>query len=194
MTYTSSLNTVHKQGLFGDHENKKENELIKLREIKDLTIYQLVKYKKSTADISKMNLDGLRLPEPLNVKSNSSTRFLWMGPENWLIISDKKNIYETFKNDFLDRDVAITDLSHSRTIIEIEGELAREVIKKGCPLNINDLKEGNCSNSIFHAITITLDFISDSPQVIRILALRSFGDSLHHSITDACLEFGYKAV
>ena len=43
MTYTSSLNTVHKQGLFGDHENKKENELIKLREIKDLTIYQLVK-------------------------------------------------------------------------------------------------------------------------------------------------------
>ena len=26
MTYTSSLNTVHKQGLFGDHENKKENE------------------------------------------------------------------------------------------------------------------------------------------------------------------------
>ena len=76
MTYTSSLNTVHKQGLFGDHENKKENELIKLREIKDLTIYQLVKYKKSTADISKMNLDGLRLPESLNVKSNSSTRIL----------------------------------------------------------------------------------------------------------------------
>ena len=25
MTYTSSLNTVHKQGLFGDYENKKEN-------------------------------------------------------------------------------------------------------------------------------------------------------------------------
>ena len=108
--------------------------------------------------------------------------------------SDKKNIYDTFKNDFLDTDFAITDLSHSRTIIEIEGDLAREVIKKGCPLNINDLKEGNCSNSIFHAITITLDFISDSPQVIRILALRSFGDSLHHSITDACLEFGYKSI
>ena len=32
MTYTSSLNTVHKQGLFGDHENKKENELIKPKE------------------------------------------------------------------------------------------------------------------------------------------------------------------
>jgi len=191
MSYTSSLNNIHKQGLFGDHENK--NELIKLREVKNLTIYQLVKFKNSPADTSKMNLDGLRLPEPLKVKSNNSTRILWMGPDNWLVISDNKNIYDTFKNDFSDKDFAITDLSHSRTIIEIEGSLVREVIKKGSPLNINDLKEGDCSNSIFHAITITLDFISDSPEVIRILCLRSFGESLYHSITDACLEFGYKS-
>ena len=191
MSYTSSLNNIHKQGLFGDHENK--NDLIKLREVKNLTIYQLVKFKNSLADTSKMNLDGLRLPEPLKVKSNNSTRILWMGPDNWLVISDNKNIYDTFKNDFSDKDFAITDLSHSRTIIEIEGSLVREVIKKGSPLNINDLKEGDCSNSIFHAITITLDFISDSPEVIRILCLRSFGESLYHSITDACLEFGYKS-
>ena len=191
MSYTSSLNNIHKQGLFGDHENK--NELIKLREVKNLTIYQLVKLKNSSADTSKMNLDGLRLPEPLKVKSNNSTRILWMGPDSWIVISDNKNIYDTFKNDFSDKDFAITDLSHSRTIIEIEGSLVREVIKKGSPLNINDLKEGDCSNSIFHAITITLDFISDSPEVLRILCLRSFGESLYHSITDACLEFGYKS-
>ena len=191
MSYTSSLNNIHKQGLFGDHENK--NELIKLREVKNLTIYQLVKFKNSSADTSKMNLDGLRLPEPLKVKSNNSTRILWMGPDSWIVISDNKNIFDTFKNDFSDKDFAITDLSHSRTIIEIEGSLVREVIKKGSPLNINDLKEGDCSNSIFHAITITLDFISDSPEVLRILCLRSFGESLYHSITDACLEFGYKS-
>ena len=191
MSYTSSLNNIHKQGLFGDHENK--NDLIKLREVKNLTIYQLVKFKNSSADTSKMNLDGLRLPEPLKVKSNNSTRILWMGPDSWIVISDNKNIYDTFKNDFSDKDFAITDLSHSRTIIEMEGSLVREVIKKGSPLNINDLKEGDCSNSIFHAITITLDFISDSPEVLRILCLRSFGESLYHSITDACLEFGYKS-
>ena len=194
MTYNSSLQSIHKHGTFGDYENKNEKELLKLKEIKNLIIFQIVRYKNSTIDISKMNLDGLRLPDPLKVKYNSSTRILWMGPDNWLVISDKKNIYDTFKNDFTDRDFAITDLSHSRTIIEIEGNLAREVIKKGSPLNINDLGEGDCSNSVFHAITITLDFISDNPQIIRVLALRSFGESLHHSLTDACLEFGYKAV
>ena len=194
MTYISSLQNIHKLGTFGDYENKNENELLKLKEVKNLTIYQIVKYKNSKIDVSKMNLDGLRLPDPLKVKYNSSTRILWMGPDNWLVISDKKNIFDTFKNDFADKDFAITDLSHSRTIIEIEGNLAKEVIKKGSPLNINDLGEGDCSNSVFHAITITLDFISDNPQVIRVLALRSFGESLHHSLTDACLEFGFKSV
>ena len=194
MTYISSLQNIHKLGTFGDYENKNENELLKLKEVKNLTIYQIVKYKNSKIDVSKMNLDGLRLSDPLKVKYNSSTRILWMGPDNWLVISDKKNIFDTFKNDFTDKDFAITDLSHSRTIIEIEGNLAREVIKKGSPLNINELGEGDCSNSVFHAITITLDFISDNPQVIRVLALRSFGESLHHSLTDACLEFGFKSV
>ena len=194
MTYISSLQNIHKHGTFGDYESKNENELLKLKEVKNLTIYQIVKYKNSKINVSKMNLDGLRLPNPLKVKYNSSTRILWIGPDNWLVISDKKNISDTFKNDFTDKDFAITDLSHSRTIIEVEGNLAREVIKKGSPLNINELGEGNCSNSVFHAITITLDFISDNPQVVRVLALRSFGESLHHSLTDACLEFGFKSV
>ena len=194
MTYISSLQSIYKHGTFGDYENKTENELLKLKEVKNLTIYQIVKYKNSTIDVSKMNLDGLRLPDPLKVKHDSSTRILWMGPDNWLVVSDKKKIYHTFKKDFTDKDFAITDLSHSRTIIEIEGNNVREVIKKGSPLNINDLGELDCANSVFHAINITLDFISDNPQVVRVLALRSFGESLYHSLTDACLEFGYKLV
>ena len=90
MTYISSLQNIHKLGTFGDYENKNENELLKLKEVKNLIIYQIVKYKNSTIDVSKMNLDGLRLPDPLKVKYNSTTRILWMGPDNWLVISDKK--------------------------------------------------------------------------------------------------------
>ena len=119
---------------------------------------------------------------------------MWIGPETWLCISTNSNLKNLISSACNDNDFAITDLSHSRTIIEVEGNLAREVIKKGSPLNINELGEGDCSNSVFHAITITLDFISDNPQVIRVLALRSFGESLHYSLTDACLEFGFKSV
>ena len=36
--------------------------------------------------------------------------------------------------------------------------------------------------------------IDDCPDKIRLFALRSFGESLYHSVTDACLEDGYKAI
>ena len=75
--------------------------------------------------------------------------------------------------------------------IEIEGKNCREVLKKGCPYNFNDLKKNNCVNSIFHGITLTIDMMNDSPEKIRLFALRSFGESMHHSITDASLEYGY---
>ena len=64
--------------------------------------------------------------------------------------------------------------------------------------SINDIKailEKNISiNSVFNGITITIDIIDDSPTKIRLFALRSFGESLYHSVTDACLEFGYKNI
>ena len=101
---------------------------------------------------------------------------------------------ELEKNQFDEKDFAITDISHSRSIIELEGNLVNEVLKKGCPLDIDSLKEGDCANSVYNGITITLDFISDNPKKVRIFGLRSFGESLHHSVTDACLEFGYKAI
>ncbi|HIF62286.1 MAG TPA: sarcosine oxidase, partial [Candidatus Pelagibacter sp.] len=38
------------------------------------------------------------------------------------------------------------------------------------------------------------DMIDDETNKVRLFALRSFGQSLYHSITDACLEFGYKSL
>ena len=40
-------------------------------------------------------------------------------------------------------------------------------------------------------MSITVDMLNDQPDKFRIYALRSFGESLYHSITDVSLEFGY---
>tara|TARA_B100000029_G_C17436071_1_gene909716 strand:- start:5 stop:589 length:585 start_codon:yes stop_codon:yes gene_type:complete len=188
----SSLANILKTGLYGDRDKNNTNNILKIKELKNLFIFQIAKYKKSNIDFSNIILDNLKLPITLHASYNEQTRILWMGPDIWLVISEKKEIGNLLKQKFSENDFSLTDLSHSRTIIEIEGKLVPEVIKKGCPLNLTNLKGGNCSNSVFHAITVTLDFISDDPKKIRILALRSFGESLYESITDACLEFGYK--
>ena len=195
MTSISALENIHNKGLFGDHEGKNETELLKIFERKNLLIVQIVQFKNSSSSIKEININGLNfIDEAQKVSSNKDTRILWCGPKNWLLTSKKKDLIETIQKTFNESDFAITDLSHSRAIIELEGENSKEVLKKGCPFNFNELKKDNCVNSVFNGITITIDMIDDDTNKIRLFALRSFGQSLYHSITDACLEFGYKSL
>ena len=152
-----------------------------------------VQYKNSSATLK--DIDGLNLSdEALKVSSNKETRILWTGPKNWILTTTKKDLLKDINRIFNEADFAITDLSHSKTVIEIEGKFLREVLKKGCPFNFNDLKKNNSVNSLFNGITVTIDMINDNPDMARIFTLRSFGQSLYESISDSCLEFGYRCI
>ncbi len=195
MTSISALENIYKKGLFGDHEGKNDDEIIKISEKKNLLIVQIVKYKKSNLLTKDIKIEDLILPQDsLKVNCNKNTRILWCGPNNWLLVSIKKELLKEINKSFINTDFAVTDLSHSRTIIELKGKNSKEILKKGCPFNFNDFRKDNCINSIFNGITVTIDMINEGPDELRIFALRSFGESLYHSITDACLEDGYKAI
>ncbi len=191
MKNISPLKNIHKLGRYGNFENKDDDIIIKIKEIKDIFIYQVVKFKNSQIS-NNLKIDDLMFPEHLKVNANNNTRILWMGPNNWLIIS-VNSLNDYLKKNFLADDFAITDISHSRSIIELEGKNIKEVVKKGSPLNIDELKKNDCANTVFNGITITIDNIETNPKKLRIISLRSFGESLYHSVTDSCLEFGYKS-
>ena len=138
MTSVSALENIHTKGLFGDYENKNETDLLKISESKNLLIVQIVQYKNSSISIDDVDIDNLKLKnEPLNVISNNDTRILWSGPKNWLLVSTKKDLLKNILQVFKDTDFAVTDLSHSRAIIELEGQNVKEVLKKGSPYNFN---------------------------------------------------------
>ena len=195
MSSISALANIHSTGLFGDHEGKNENNILKISELKDLLIVQIVQYKNSKVSIDSIDIDGLKLKdEHLRVSNNNDTRILWNGPKNWLLVSTKKDLLKNISQNFKEADFAITDLSHSKAIIEIEGQDVKEILKKGCPFNFNSLEKNNSINSTYNGIAFTVDMLDDNLDKIRIFTLRSFGESLYHSISDACLEYGYKGI
>ena len=195
MTAITPLESIHKKGIFGDHQKKDENELLQISEVKGLSIVQVVQYKKSQIQLNNIKIDDLEFPnDNSKVTTNNKTRILWNAPKTWLIISNKENIIDIIKGKCSEENFAITDISHSRAVIQIKGAQAREVLKKGCPLNINEFKVNNCAGSVFHGITIVVDCVKDNPDTFNLLTLRSFGESFYYHITDAALEFGYVGV
>jgi len=192
MTGISPLQSIHKKGLFGNHHHKNESDLLNISEGKNLSVVQIFHYKSSKINLSNIRIENLELPsQNSTVVPNKDTRILWNSPNAWLIISEKKDFINIIKEKCNNENFSVTDISHSRAVITIKGFNAKEVLKKGCPINLNEFKKNNCAGTVFHGINIMIDYIDDKSETFNIITLRSFGESLYHHITDASLEFGY---
>ena len=195
MTMISPLQNIHSEGSYGNFENKTENELLKISELKNLLIVQIVQYKNSSIKINDIKLNNLQfVNEAQRVVAKENLRILWNSPNNWLVVSKKKELFSEILKNFNDSDFAVTALSHSKAIIEIEGPNVKEVLKKGCPFNFNIFSKNMCINSSYNGISFLVDMVEDDPEKARIFSLRSFGESMYHSIIDASLEYGYKCI
>ena len=80
-------------------------------------------------------LIGVGLPSAGRSESAGETRVYWLGPDEWLLVgpADEVALAEVLRP----AGGAVVDVSGQRTVIEISGPYAREVLAKGCALDLH---------------------------------------------------------
>lgn len=118
----------------------------------------------------------------------------WLGPDEWLIVvaGDQTAAVEHGLRDALSgKRFAITDLSGGQTVIALHGPHARDVLAKGCPLDLDPrvFAAGRCAQSHLAKAPILLRRV-EGDAAFEIVVRRSFADYLWLWVEDAAAEYG----
>ncbi len=138
---------------------------------------------------------GLALPvEPNTVSEGDGKQALWLGPDEWLIVTppDEQGPASERLCDALDGvHSSVTDISGGQTLVNLSGENAREVLAKGCSLDLHPraFGEGRCAQTLVSGANVILRWAGPEPS-FDLIVRRSFADHLARWLHDAALEYG----
>ncbi len=131
-----------------------------------------------------------------SITPNQSTgkgqpRILGTGTGRWLAVEPEHRDFAAHLRSALPDQIAVTDISHARTILRLSGRDARTLLAKGCGIDMHPsefLTDTSRMTGIFHAPAL-IDCRSAEP-VFDIYVHRSYAVHLFESLLDGALEFG----
>jgi len=132
------------------------------------------------------------------VEANTSVKagknnILWLGPDEWLVITPEGTqgaAEEALRSALEGQHASIIDGSDARTMIRLHGAHARDVLMKGCPLDLHPrtFGPGQCAQSILAKADVLIHQTGDAP-TYDIYVLCSFSRYLWDWLADAAKEF-----
>ena len=130
-----------------------------------------------------------RTPNTFHAASPAS-KVLWLGPDEWLLITPEGRedaMARALRRAAADGFASVIELGSGQTVIELRGERAREVIAKGCPLDLHPrvFGPGRCAQSRLARTLVTIAQADASP-TFELIVRRSFADYLWQWLHDAC--------
>lgn len=138
---------------------------------------------------------GFKLPtKALTSKEGKLYSAYWVGPDEWIIYTpeDGETALEAGLRDKLgDIPSQVVNVSDYYVTMRLSGPAAREVIKKGSPLDLHprSFTTGQCTGTRFAHATIFLIQRDDQP-TYDVQVRWSFAEYLWNYFTEAANEFG----
>jgi heterotetrameric sarcosine oxidase gamma subunit len=133
----------------------------------------------------------------LPLKANTTARgpdcdVLWLGPDAWLLVSGQAGkINETLP---INRGF-LTDVSHGRAAFRISGPRTRDLLAKGCSLDLHPraFQAGQCAQTSLAHVGVLLHLCGDGGE-FDLYCARSYAAHLWHWLAEAASEYGYEVV
>jgi sarcosine oxidase subunit gamma len=137
---------------------------------------------------------GVALPtEPMTSAAKGDLRVFWKAFDEWLIwtAKDAETALIAKLRDAL-ADIprtAVTDISDYYTVIRVTGDLSRELLAKGCPLDLHPsvFAEGQATGCGFHHATLFVTRVE--ADTFDIMIRWSFADYLWTYLVDGAREW-----
>jgi sarcosine oxidase subunit gamma len=137
--------------------------------------------------------DAGRAPYPLPLEPNTAwedgTRAaLWLGPDEWLILGppgDGVAIVSELRDALSGVHHSVVDVGANRVALEISGPRSKEVLSKGCSLDLDPRggwAAGRCAQTLLARVPVILQERADTT---GILVRPSFADYLVDWLMDA---------
>ena len=143
-------------------------------------------------------LDLLLPTEPGTSASKGKITALWQGPDQWLLTCPADDVaffINTLRQTLAGSHIALTEVSDGRVALTLAGPSARDVLAKGCPLDLHPhaFEPGRCAQSLLAKADVLLHLRADDPQTgptFDLYVARSFADYLWTWLEDAGREYG----
>ena len=136
---------------------------------------------------------GLVLPaEPNTVSTNGQRSVLWLGPDEWLVVDGatpadeiEASVHQAFAPDW----GSVVDVSANRTVVELSGPQARDVLSRGCSLDLHprSFRPGMCAQTLLAKTAVILWQTDDAP-TFKVFVRASFAAYLARWLADASVD------
>ncbi|GGX00805.1 sarcosine oxidase subunit gamma [Streptomyces lomondensis] len=136
---------------------------------------------------------GARLPRRCGDTTSAGPHtVVWLGPDEWLVLSSAEGAVLTaeLRAALGPAPGSAVDVSANRTTLELSGPSSRQVLEKGCPLDLHPraLGPGRAVSTTVGPVAVLLWQVDDAP-TYRLFPRSSFADYLGRWLIDAMEEF-----
>ena len=141
---------------------------------------------------------GVGLPlEPNTVARGRDLAVLWLGPDEWLVLAppERTGVEADLRQALDGQRHAVVDVSGGQTVVSLSGGRARDVLAKGCTLDLHPrvFGLGRCAQTLIARANVTIWQDDETPSY-DLIVRRSFADYLALWLSDASREYGLAAV